>query len=143
MQKEDLDMVRTNNGMRFVCMCPKNVYSRFLVLTFFFRCYPIIQPNHLLGHTRTYIKLQFRNVLDLQAVRRVLLPAAKQNLAKMSVADTYAEVIAAADMGMDDEPIASKAGGGNGLDQIVDIREYDIPYTIRVAIDKGNTPSLS
>jgi len=57
----------------------------------------------------------------------------------MSVSDTYAEVVAAADMGMHDEPIASKAGGGSGLDQIVDIREYDIPYTIRVAIDKGKT----
>lgn len=65
-------------------------------------------------------------------------PAAKQNLAKMSVLDTYAEVVSAsADMGMDHEPIASKAGGGDGLDHIVDIREYDIPYTIRVAIDKG------
>lgn len=70
-------------------------------------------------------------------MRRVLLPAAKQNLSKMSVSDTYAEVVAAAEMGMDDEPIVSKAGGGSGLDQIVDIREYDIPFTIRVAIDKG------
>ncbi|KAF9181365.1 DNA polymerase epsilon catalytic subunit [Haplosporangium sp. Z 11] len=94
-------------------------------------------PNHLLGNTRTFIKLSFRNVRDLLSVRKVLLPAAKQNLAKMSVLDTYAEVVSAsADMGMDHEPITSKAGGGDGLDHIVDIREYDIPYTIRVAIDK-------
>jgi DNA polymerase epsilon subunit 1 len=57
----------------------------------------------------------------------------------MSALDTYAEVVSAsADMGMDREPIASKAGGGDGLDHIIDIREYDVPYTIRVAIDKGN-----
>ena len=92
----------------------------------------------MLGNTRTYIKLSFRNVLDLQGVRRVLLPAAKQNLAKMSVLDTYAEVVSAADRdggGIEYEPISAK--GGEGLDHIVDIREYDIPYTIRVAIDKG------
>lgn len=56
----------------------------------------------------------------------------------MSALDTYAEVVSASvDMGMDREPIASKAGGGDGLDHIIDIREYDVPYTIRVAIDKG------
>lgn len=68
-----------------------------------------------------------------------MLPAAKQNLAKMSVLDTYAEVVsAAADRdggGIDYEPISAR--GGEGIDHIVDIREYDIPYTIRVAIDKG------
>ncbi|KAF9543309.1 DNA polymerase epsilon catalytic subunit [Mortierella hygrophila] len=94
-------------------------------------------PNHLMGNTRTFIKLVFRNVRDLLNVRKVVFPAAKQNLAKMSVLDTYAETISAAnDFGMDHEPISSKAGGGDGLDYIVDIREYDIPYTIRVAIDK-------
>ncbi|KAF8939090.1 DNA polymerase epsilon catalytic subunit [Dissophora ornata] len=94
-------------------------------------------PNHLLGNTRTFIKLSFRNVRDLLAVRKVLLPAAKENQSKMSVLDTYAEAISASlDMGLDSEPIASKAGGGEGLDHIVDIREYDVPYTIRVAIDK-------
>lgn len=91
-----------------------------------------------MGNTRTFIKLAFRNVRDLLSVRKVVFPAAKQNLAKMSVLDTYAETVSAAnDFGMDHEPISSKAGGGDGLDYIVDIREYDIPYTIRVAIDKG------
>ncbi|KAG9322756.1 hypothetical protein KVV02_007016 [Mortierella alpina] len=94
-------------------------------------------PNHLLGNTRTFIRLSFRNVRDLLTVRKVVFPAAKQNLAKMSVLDTYAEVVSAnADMGMDNDPVTAKAGGGDGLDHIVDIREYDIPYTIRVAIDK-------
>ncbi|KAG0320031.1 DNA polymerase epsilon catalytic subunit [Dissophora globulifera] len=97
-------------------------------------------PNHLLGNTRTFIKLSFRNVRDLLSVRKVLLPAAKANLAKMSILDAYAEVVSASldmEMGMsiDPDPIA-KAGGGGGLDHIVDIREYDVPYTIRVAIDK-------
>ncbi|KAG0052419.1 DNA polymerase epsilon catalytic subunit [Gryganskiella cystojenkinii] len=82
-----------------------------------------------------YIRRKFEDTVE-KMVRVQKEDLDMHNLSKMSVADTYAEVIAAADMGMDDEPIASKAGGGNGLDQIVDIREYDIPYTIRVAIDK-------
>ncbi|KAI1296371.1 DNA polymerase epsilon catalytic subunit [Mortierella claussenii] len=95
-------------------------------------------PNHLLGNTRTFIKLAFRNVRDLLSVRKILLPAAKENQSKMSVLDTYSEVVSASmDIGQDHEPIVvSKAGGGDGLEHIVDIREYDVPYTIRVAIDK-------
>lgn len=96
----------------------------------------LAMPNHLVGNTRIYIKLSFRNVRDLLSVRKVLLPAATANRAKMSALDTYAEVISAtADMGADRESIASKAGG-DGLEHIIDIREYDVPYTIRVAIDK-------
>ncbi|KAF9586291.1 DNA polymerase epsilon catalytic subunit [Lunasporangiospora selenospora] len=96
--------------------------------------------NHLVGNSQTFIKLSFRNVMDLLSVRKVLLPAAQKNLAKSSVLDTYAETVSAVAGGMgmnlDYEPISTKAGGGDGLDYIVDIREYDVPYTIRVAIDK-------
>ncbi|KAF9359459.1 DNA polymerase epsilon catalytic subunit [Mortierella sp. AD094] len=95
-------------------------------------------PNHLLGNTRTFIKLVFRNVRDLLSVRKVVLPAAKENQSKMSALDTYAEVVSASlDMSLDPEPVSSSTrSAGDGLDYIVDIREYDVPYTIRVAIDK-------
>ncbi|KAF9208588.1 DNA polymerase epsilon catalytic subunit [Haplosporangium sp. Z 27] len=94
-------------------------------------------PNHLLGNTRTFIKLAFRNVRDLLSVRKVVLPAAKENQSKMSALDTYAEVVSASlDMSLDPEPVSSTRTVGDGLDYIVDIREYDVPYTIRVAIDK-------
>ncbi|KAF9436997.1 DNA polymerase epsilon catalytic subunit [Entomortierella beljakovae] len=94
-------------------------------------------PNHLLGNTRTFIKLAFRNVRDLLSVRKYLLPVAKENQSKMSALDTYAEVVSATvDMSMDQEPVSAMRAGGDGLDYIVDIREYDVPYTIRVAIDK-------
>ncbi|KAF9999127.1 DNA polymerase epsilon catalytic subunit, partial [Modicella reniformis] len=97
----------------------------------------LAMPNHLLGNTRTFLRLSFRNVRDLLSVRKVLLPAAKANQSKMSALDTYAEVVSASmDQGMDHEPIVTKAAGGDGLDHIIDIREYDVPYTIRVAIDK-------
>lgn len=51
------------------------------------------QPNHLIGNTRTYLQLSFRNQSDLFAVRRVLMPIAKKNQEKVNTVDTYAEVI--------------------------------------------------
>lgn len=49
-------------------------------------------PNHLLGHRRTFIKLNFANVPDLLDVRRTLLPLAEKNRKNASVMDTYVEV---------------------------------------------------
>jgi hypothetical protein len=36
-------------------------------------------PNHLSGLRRTYLKLHFRNVSDLEKVKRVLMPLALRN----------------------------------------------------------------
>jgi DNA polymerase epsilon subunit 1 len=43
----------------------------------------------------------------------------------------------------DDELIndARPNGNTNASDFIIDIREYDVPYHVRVAIDKGKQPS--
>lgn len=84
-------------------------------------------------------------------VRRELSPLAFANQAKLNAVDAYAEVISAAmqhdaeialeeDAG-DYEPQSHSAGGrerGSTSDPqafISDIREYDIPYYLRVAID--------
>jgi DNA polymerase elongation subunit (family B) len=107
------------------------------------------QPNHLLGYRRTFIQLYFRNVSDLLAVRRELLPIATKNRDKMDAVDTYAEVIGdsrnmdvdfeGADDFMDSANKAASAGRvTNPSDCIIDIREYDVPYYLRVAIDKGS-----
>ncbi|GAA97490.1 uncharacterized protein L969DRAFT_83792 [Mixia osmundae IAM 14324] len=115
-------------------------------------------PNHLLGYSRTFIQLIFRNVNDLQLVRRELLPIASKNAAKLSAVDAYAEVIAGDSTanlanlvlvddfaGVDIEEgaafvaKASTRALGSAADpseQILDVREYDIPYYLRVAIDK-------
>lgn len=124
-----------------------------------------VQPNHLLGYRKTLIQLFFRNQNDLFQVRRELLPIANKNASSMDAVDTYAEVINnhngnpeiamsfADDYGhaQDDDAMNGDAGnagfiakssrnvGGatNPSDYIIDIREYDIPYYLRVAIDKG------
>ncbi|KAF2144389.1 uncharacterized protein K452DRAFT_316394 [Aplosporella prunicola CBS 121167] len=96
-------------------------------------------PNHLLGYRRTFLKLSFFNVSDLLSVRKTLLPIAEKNKKKMNAMDTYAEV-ASANAGFDifdDEDYETRPNGFiDASDFIVDIREYDVPYHVRVAIDK-------
>ncbi|KAH9828439.1 DNA polymerase epsilon catalytic subunit A [Teratosphaeria destructans] len=96
-------------------------------------------PNHLLGYRRTFLKLNFANVNDLLAVRRTVSPIAEKNRSKVSAMDTYAEV-ASASAGFDlfdDAHLDERrpAGYVDASDFIVDIREYDVPYHVRVAID--------
>lgn len=96
-------------------------------------------PNHLLGYRRTLIQLSFANVSDLLAVRRAIMPIAEKNKDKMNALDTYAEV-ASANAGFDifDEEIDDRSQSlrEDASNFIVDIREYDVPYHVRVAIDK-------
>lgn len=99
-----------------------------------------------MGIRRLYLQLCFRNVSDLLAVRKEILPVALANGAKRSAVDAYAEVVnnsasAGPDVGVDFE---AKEWGSNNIsrarekdprDAIIDIREYDVPYYLRVAID--------
>ncbi|EGP83629.1 unnamed protein product [Zymoseptoria tritici ST99CH_3D1] len=96
-------------------------------------------PNHLLGYRRTFLKLSFANQNDLLAVRRELMPIAEKNKSQTSAMDTYAEV-ASANAGFDlfeDEADRDRqrTSIADASDFIVDIREYDVPYHVRVAID--------
>ncbi|KAL4246754.1 DNA polymerase epsilon catalytic subunit [Abortiporus biennis] len=106
-------------------------------------------PNHLMGHRRLYLQLHFRNVSDLLSVRRDIMPLALANSAKLDAVDAYAEVVnATADAGMSiemdnewgAEAEASTSRGTYARDRdpqegIIDIREYDVPYYLRVAMD--------
>lgn len=101
--------------------------------------------------------LYFRNQQDLFTVRRELLPIATKNREMLDAVDTYAEVVVNSehmfDMDLDIEEYGgegngksksrsfAQAGAGAGpqgaaSDSILDIREYDVPYYLRVAIDK-------
>jgi DNA polymerase epsilon subunit 1 len=99
-------------------------------------------PNHLLGHRRLFLQLCFRNVTDLLTVRRDLMPLALANGAKRSAIDAYAEVVTATESShMDiDGPWGAEAGTSAARDKdprdaIIDIREFDVPYYLRVAMD--------
>ncbi|KAK4215556.1 hypothetical protein QBC37DRAFT_121574 [Rhypophila decipiens] len=98
-------------------------------------------PNHLLGYRRTFIELRFHNVQDLMAARKDIMPIAEKNKKGMDAMDTYAEVANAAgniDHFDDDLRIDDRRNNASYLeasDFIVDIREYDVPYHVRVMID--------
>jgi DNA polymerase epsilon subunit 1 len=49
-------------------------------------------PNHLLGYRRTFFECRFRNVAELMAARRDIMPIAEKNKKEMNAMDTYAEV---------------------------------------------------
>ncbi|KAF2738253.1 DUF1744-domain-containing protein [Polyplosphaeria fusca] len=98
-------------------------------------------PNHLLGYRRTLLQLSFANVSDLLAVRKHISPIVEKNKKKLNAMDTYAEVAAGNagfdifddDQEYDKRPTATI----DASDFIIDIREYDVPYHVRVAIDKN------
>ncbi|CAZ83698.1 unnamed protein product [Tuber melanosporum] len=96
-------------------------------------------PNHLLGYRRTFIKLEFVNVTNLLAARKVLMPIAEKNRKNVNAMDAYAEV-ASASAGFDfiDEgnDLRRSTNMVEACDFIIDIREYDVPYHVRVAIDQ-------
>ncbi|RXK36753.1 DNA polymerase epsilon catalytic subunit A [Tremella mesenterica] len=103
-------------------------------------------PNHLLSAAPIFLKLFFHNTADLQAVRRELLPLAQANSAKFTAVDAYADVVGAeAQGGNGDDDEHEKAWGAEdenkkkrdreAVDCIIDIREHDIAYYLRVAID--------
>ncbi|KAL9051838.1 MAG: hypothetical protein Q9162_005779 [Coniocarpon cinnabarinum] len=98
-------------------------------------------PNHLLGYRRTLLELRFVNVTDLLSVRKIIMPIAEKNRGKVSALDAYAEV-ASANAGFDafeDEVEVERQRTSGGVldasDFITDVREYDVPYHVRVAID--------
>jgi DNA polymerase epsilon subunit 1 len=120
-------------------------------------------PNHLLGYRRTLLQLTFANVPDLLAVRKVLSPIAEKSKKNVNEMETYAEVaryelllllyglheanVGSANAGFDlfddDQLDYEKRPNGfvDASDFIVDIREYDVPYHVRVVIDKGRSCS--
>lgn len=104
-------------------------------------------PNHLMGYRRLFLQLCFRNVSDLLAVRKEIAPLALANGAKRDAVDAYAEVVSATagastNIELEGEwrDIGGSTSGANyrerdPRDCIVDIREFDVPYYLRVAMD--------
>ncbi|ROT37963.1 DNA polymerase epsilon catalytic subunit A [Sodiomyces alkalinus F11] len=97
-------------------------------------------PNHLMGYRRTFIELRFQNVTDLMAARREIMPIAEKNRKNVDAMETYAEVsMATGDFDLfddiPDDDRRANASFADASDYIVDIREYDVPYHVRVMID--------
>jgi DNA polymerase epsilon subunit 1 len=98
-------------------------------------------PNHLTGYRRTFLQLSFANVNDLLAARKAVAPVVEKNKKNLNAMDTYAEVANANgdfDFYDNDDYEHEKRATAHvdSSDFILDIREYDVPYHVRVAIDK-------
>lgn len=88
--------------------------------------------NHLSGLRRRLLKLSFFNSDQLSAARREVQPVVNRNRARRDGTGAYAAAAAAANPG------GAKAGRERlqeAADAIVDVREYDVPYHVRFAID--------
>ncbi|CAH8602892.1 unnamed protein product [Dicrocoelium dendriticum] len=100
-------------------------------------------PNHLVGLKGTYLKLIFYSVDELVAVRRELATRVRSNRELASSASTYTDMLAehfASSSEPTKNPSSLESGGSSGvrgdpLDNIIDIREADVPYLMRVCID--------
>ncbi|UKZ49799.1 DNA polymerase epsilon catalytic subunit [Trichoderma virens] len=98
-------------------------------------------PNHLMGYRRTFIEIRFANVSDLMAAKRDIMPIAEKNRKNMNAMDAYAEVATTnGDFDLFDNDLRDDDRNMNNSiseasDFIVDIREYDVPYHVRVMID--------
>uniref|UniRef100_A0A4W4F1C0 DNA polymerase epsilon catalytic subunit n=1 Tax=Electrophorus electricus TaxID=8005 RepID=A0A4W4F1C0_ELEEL len=95
-------------------------------------------PNHLVGLKRTCIKLCFNTVDDLVKVKREIWPAVKKHREREKSNDIYTNMLSSALVGgsvMSPEEDGSSKRMADQLDNIVDMREYDVPYHVRLSID--------
>ncbi|XP_031425753.1 DNA polymerase epsilon catalytic subunit A-like [Clupea harengus] len=95
-------------------------------------------PNHLVGLKRNYIKLSFNTVDDLMKVKRELSPAIRKNREKEKSNETYTSMLSSALVGgniMTGEEDGPSKKMADQMDNLVDMREYDVPYHVRLSID--------
>jgi DNA polymerase epsilon subunit 1 len=95
--------------------------------------------NHLSGATRRYMKISFLTVQALLSVRGKLMGKINKNRRRLGVDETYAEMGGGDDAAMTAGTVAadSAARQKDFTDYIYDIREYDVTYYQRFAVDKG------
>jgi DNA polymerase epsilon subunit 1 len=78
------------------------------------------------------LKINFKNIKDLIALRSKLIPIIEKNLKNLKIEEIYEEEFL--NSSDEEETIHKKQ---DGLDSILDIREFDVKYHIRTAIDKN------
>ncbi|PNX99212.1 DNA polymerase epsiion catalytic subunit a-like protein, partial [Trifolium pratense] len=81
--------------------------------------------NHLSGLRKSYLKLSFDTVQQLMTVRNDLMHVVERNKAKSDAAEAYESILT----GRREQKLQ------DFLDCIIDLREYDVPYHVRFAID--------
>jgi DNA polymerase epsilon subunit 1 len=85
--------------------------------------------NHLSGKTQKYLKLSFKNISDLVSVKTELLALVEKNQKEKETQEAYEGWYNPSDL------VNQRAETSHILSKISEIREYDVPYHIRVSID--------
>ncbi|KAI3783594.1 hypothetical protein L1987_42678 [Smallanthus sonchifolius] len=89
--------------------------------------------NHLSGLQKTYLKISFDTVQQLMQVKSDIMRVVERNQEKSNAVEAYESVFAAG---------KSKERNQDFIDCITDLREYDVPYHVRFAIDNGDIYAL-
>ncbi|CAN0916711.1 DNA polymerase epsilon catalytic subunit A [Linum grandiflorum] len=82
--------------------------------------------NHLSGLRKSYLKISFSSVQQLMDVKRDIQHVVQKNQEKFDAEEAYESILAG----------KREQRHQDFLDCIIDIREYDVPYHVRFAIDE-------
>ncbi|CCA36247.1 Hypothetical protein PP7435_CHR1-0080 [Komagataella phaffii CBS 7435] len=97
-------------------------------------------PNHLIGLKRTLIQLSFHNISNLLEARRIIAPIVKQNQLFKEQRDVYNSDLNYNLLNEEEDLDFNTESKSKPLDIahcLEDIREYDVPYHVRVSIDNN------
>lgn len=90
--------------------------------------------NHLSGLQQDFIKLYFPNNNAMIKVRRELLSAVRKNREREKTNTNYIKMLSNSLVQASDQRDLFQRAADH-LDNIIDVREYDVPYHVRVSID--------
>ncbi|VDL61470.1 unnamed protein product [Hymenolepis diminuta] len=98
-------------------------------------------PNHLIGLKARYLKLSFNAVDELVRVRREIASRVKRNKEVQSDKSTYTDMLGEHfqdfnELGTTNAQPKTRTVK-DPFDYLTDLREYDVPYLMRVSIDLG------
>lgn len=89
-------------------------------------------PNHLTGLTQDYLQLWFANNSMLMKVRREIMSAVKKNRERDKANTNYIRMLSNSLVSASSHNFQQTT---DYFDSLIDIREYDVPYHVRVSID--------
>ncbi|CAD6189723.1 unnamed protein product, partial [Caenorhabditis auriculariae] len=87
--------------------------------------------NHLAGLKKPYIKLSFASTVEMSKMKKDLMPLIRKNKERIKKESQYVTYLANNLSGKE-----ADRRDDDVLGDIVDIREYDVPYHMRVSIDE-------
>ncbi|KAM7543304.1 hypothetical protein Aperf_G00000018284 [Anoplocephala perfoliata] len=98
-------------------------------------------PNHLIGLKARYLKLSFKSVDELVRTRKEIASHVKRNKSLQNDRSTYTDMLGEHFQDFN-EPVTSNPqtkmrAVKDAYDYLNDLREYDVPYLMRVLIDLG------